>query len=232
MTVWPSTAEELEAEQQRLGAAPAPPWSAPDRPLRVGGCFVCFPRGAEGAGEAGDPAWAGAAVVVEGRLLAAAVSAGRAGAAYEPGLLALREGAPLEAAVRGLSELPDVMLVNATGRDHPRRAGLALHLGAVLGLPSVGVTQRLLLAGGEWPRESAPGARRPILIGGELAGFWLRTRAGARPLAIHAGWRVSPAQAVEIVQHACGGARTPEPLRQARRLARVARAEARGEARG
>jgi deoxyribonuclease V len=233
MDSWPLTADELRAEQEQLALAAAPPWSPPDGPLRLGGCFVCFSRGAEGAGEAGDPAWAGAAVVQDGRLIAAAVRVGRAGAPYEPGLLALREGAALEAAVRALSELPDVLLVNATGRDHPRRAGLALHLGAVLGLPSVGVTHRVLLAGREWPQggwgsKSAAGARRPILIGGELAGYWLRTRAGARPLAVHAGWRVSPAQAVKVVQRALGGARTPEPLRQARRLARVARTEAGG----
>jgi hypothetical protein len=63
---------------------------------------------------------------------------GYAGAPYEPGLLALREGAILEAAVRTLRELPDALLVDATGGDHPRRAGLALQLGAALELPTVG----------------------------------------------------------------------------------------------
>jgi deoxyribonuclease V len=187
---------------------------------------VCFPRGAEGAGAAGDPAWAAAAVVRAGRIVASAVLQGVAGGAYVPGLLALREGPALEAAVRGLGELPDVLLVNATGRDHPRRCGLAFHLGAVLGVPSVGVTHRLLVAGGAWPSDAGAGALSPIRIDGEPLGYWLRTRAGARPLAVHAGWRISPAQAVEIVQRACVEARTPEPLRQARRLARTARAKA------
>src|SRR5436305_1869658 len=78
---------------------------------------------------------------------------GPAGAAYEPGLLALRAGRLLEDAVRRLPRSPDVLLVNATGRDHPRRAGLALQLGAVLGVPTVGVTHRPLLAAGEWPAD-------------------------------------------------------------------------------
>jgi len=53
-------------------------------------------------------------------------------------MLALREGLLLEQAMRALPIAPEVLVVNATGRDHPRRAGLALHLGAVLGLPTVG----------------------------------------------------------------------------------------------
>ena len=109
---------------------------------------------------------------------------GRAGGPYEPGLLALREGPTLEAAVRPLSLPPDVLLVDATGRDHPRGAGMALHLGAVLGLPTIGVTHRPLLAGGDWP-DDRRGATSPLLLDGERVGAWLRTHAGARPLAIH-----------------------------------------------
>jgi deoxyribonuclease V len=225
MSIWPSTADRLTAEQERLASAPAPQWVAPAAGLALGGCFVCFPRGAAGAGGAGDTGWAAAALVRDGRLIATAVIAGVAGAAYAPGLLALREGPLLAAALGALAERPDVLIVNATGRDHPRRAGLALHLGAALGLPSIGVTHRLLLAAGAWPAPE-PGARCPIRLDGELVGYWLRTRAAARPLAIHAGWRTSAEQAVEIAQAGLAGARTPEPLRHARRLARTARARA------
>jgi len=147
---------------------------------------------------------------------------GRAGAPYEPGLLALREGALLEAVVRALPERPDVLLVDATGRDHPRRAGLALQLGAVLELPTVGVTHRPLAAEGEWPADER-GARSPLLLGGELVGYWLRTRAGTRSLAVHAAWRTDPDTAATVVLSA-SRARTPEPLRRARRRAREARA--------
>jgi deoxyribonuclease V len=149
---------------------------------------------------------------------------GRAGAPYEPGLLALREGALLEAAVRALGQPPDVLLVDATGRDHPRRAGLALHLGAVLDLPTIGVTHRPLVAEGEWPPDER-GASSPLLVEGELVGHWLRTRAGTRPLALHDAWRTEPDTAAEVVL-STSGVRTPEPLRRARRRAREARAAA------
>jgi deoxyribonuclease V len=146
-----------------------------------------------------------------------------AGAPYEAGLLALREGLLLGAAVRALSARPDALLVNATGRDHARRAGLALHVGAVLELPMAGVTHRPLLAAGAWPRD-ARGAHSPLLLNGDLVGYWLRTRAGTRPLAVHAGWRTNAETALALVVSACAGRRTPEPIRLARRAARRARA--------
>jgi deoxyribonuclease V len=199
---WPRTREELIEEQLRLGALAQAPWRF-EPAARIGGVFVCFSRGGSGPGHAGDP--------------------GRAGAPYEPGLLALREGALLEAAVRALPESPDVVLVDATGRDHPHRAGLALHLGAVLDLPTVGVTHRPLLAEGDWPPDER-GARSPLRLEGALVGYWLRTRAGTRPLAVHAAWRTDPDTALEAVLSVCR-ARTPEPLRRARRRAREALAQ-------
>jgi deoxyribonuclease V len=179
---------------------------------------VCFPRGASGAGERGDPCWA-AAVAGD----ATAVVRSAAGAPYVPGLLALREGPPLEAAVNALPRAPDAVLVDATGRDHPRRAGLALSLGAALGLPTVGVTHRPLLAAGVWP-ENRRGAVAPLRIGDETVGCWLRVRSGVRPLAVHPAWRTDLDTAVALVLGATRRARTPEPLRRARRAARRARA--------
>jgi deoxyribonuclease V len=213
---WPRTREELIEEQLLLATLAPEPWLF-EPGARVGGVFVCFPRGESGPGQTGDPAWAAACVGEE-----TAVVHGHAGAPYEPGLLGLREGALLEAAVRALREPPDVLLVDATGRDHPRRAGLALHLGAVLDLPTVGVTHRPLAAQGEWPPDER-GARSPLLVQGELVGYWLRTRAGKRPLAVHTGWRTTAAEAAQIVL-STSRARTPEPLRRARRGAREARA--------
>ncbi|TMK78525.1 MAG: endonuclease V [Actinobacteria bacterium] len=216
MPAWPRTREELIEEQELLATLEPAPWLF-EQGAGVGGVFVCFARGGSGPGQTGDPAWAAASVGRE-----AAVVPGHAGAPYEPGLLALREGALLEAAVRALPQPPDVLLVDATGRDHPQRAGLALHLGAVLDLPTVGVTHRPLVAEGEWPPDER-GARSPLTVDGELVGYWLRTRAGTRPLAAHAAWRTDPETAAEVVLATCR-ARTPEPLRQARRRAREARA--------
>lgn len=156
-------------------------------------------------------------------IVSSAAIHGHAGGRYEPGLLALREGPLLEAAINALRQAPDVLLVNATGRDHPLRAGLALHLGAVLELPTVGVTHRPLLARGEWPPHQV-GARRPLLVGSEHVGCWLRTRAHTRPLAVHPAWRTSTETACAVALAAIGHVRAPEPLREARRIARRARA--------
>jgi deoxyribonuclease V len=216
MPAWPHARAELIEEQSRLGALEPPAWRfEPD--AKVGGVFVCFARGESGPGRAGDPAWAAASVGGGATLVP-----GNAGAPYEPGLLALREGLLLEAAVRALPEPPDVLLVDATGRDHPRRAGLAFQLGAVLGLPTVGVTHRPLVAEGKWPADER-GARSRLLLGSELVGYWLRTKAGTRPLAVHAAWRTDPDAAAAVVL-STSRTRTPEPLRSARRRAREARA--------
>jgi deoxyribonuclease V len=219
---WPQTPDELVELQRGLAVETPPPWQPPDDVPIVGGCFVAFQRGQEGAGRIGDPAWSAAVLMCGHQCLAGHVVAGDAGWLYEPGLLALRLGALMESAVRGLPERPDVLLVNATGRDHPRRAGLALHLGAVLDLPTIGVTHRPMLAHGPWPGDE-PGARSPLRLDDEIVGFWLRTQVGTRPVVVHAAWRVDAPTAVELVRHSGSQRRTPEPLRQARRLARTAR---------
>jgi deoxyribonuclease V len=212
---WPRTREELIEEQLRLATLNPPPEKLEPH-TRIGGVFVCFARGGTGPGHAGDPAWVAAALGRD-----TVVVTGRAGAPYESGLLALREGALLESAVGALPALPDILLVDGTGRDHPRRAGVALHLGAMLDVPTVGVTHRPLVAAGEWP-EDERGASRPLLLEDEIVGYWLRTRAGRRPLAVHAAWRTDADTAVNVVLVAAR-MRTPEPLRRARRAAREAR---------
>jgi deoxyribonuclease V len=223
---WPSSIEVLVEEQELLAAAKPPQWHPRREPYPIGGCFICFPRGQSGPGMEGDPAWAGAAVVASGHRITSAEAAGFAGAPYEAGLLALREGPLLEAAVRSLPRLPEVLLVNATGRDHPRSAGLALHLGAILDLPTIGVTHRPLLAEGKWP-QLARGAHTPLVLAGRCVGYWLCTRRGKRPVAVHAAWRTDPEIAVAVLlSTGADKARTPEPIRQARQIARVARATA------
>jgi deoxyribonuclease V len=221
--MWPGSPSELIALQRRLAAAAPTAWSAGEDAPAIGACVVCFARGQTGPGAAGDPGWAAAAVLRGRRVLAQAQVIGKAGAPYAPGLLALREGACLEASLRSLEVQPDVLLIDATARDHPRRAGLALHLGAVLELPTVGVTHRPLLARGAWP-DDVRGATAPLLLGDERVGAWVRTRPGARPLAVHRGWRTDVDVAIQVVLTATFDHRTPEPFRCARMLARTARA--------
>jgi deoxyribonuclease V len=228
--MWPSDADALAAVQRDLADATPDQWRPVPGPVVVAGCWVCFPRGLTGPGDAGDRSWA-AAVVGDGEEPGhERVVEGRATAAYRPGLLALRVGPLLERVVRGLTQAPDVLLLDASGRDHPRGAGLALHLGAVLGLPTVGVTHRPLTGEGTWPADRR-GATSPVRVGENVVGCWLRTQPGVRPLVVHPGWSVDLDTAIEVVVRCTPRRRTPEPLRAARQLARSARAAAAGDAR-
>ena len=166
-----------------------------------------------------------AADVVDQAVVPAAV-----GAAYAPGLLALREGPVLAAAVAALTRRPDVLLADASGADHPRRAGLAVHLGWALGLPTVGVTRRPLRAvadpasTGGGPAAPARGSWAPLLLDGDVVAALVCTRTGARPVVAHAGWRTDVETAVAVALAASTeGARAPVPLQEARRVAREAR---------
>lgn len=222
----------LVAQQSEVGRLAPGVWTPPGRDLRVAGCFVAFARGEQGPGRAGDRAVVGAALVAEGGTeLGAVVVDGRADGPYRPGLLALREGRMLVAALRALFDRfgrPDVLVVDATGRDHPRRCGLAVHLGWVLRVPSLGVTHRLLTGDQRDPPAPPPsgwrrGVRLPVVRDGEPVAAWVCTRDGARPVAVHAGWRLEVEAAVAVALRSTVGARTPEPLRAARRVAREAR---------
>jgi deoxyribonuclease V len=231
---WPATAEELvrvqfELAEEARQVLAASPWNLPAQPL-VGGCFVAFAPGGAGPGRPGDRAWSATIVwrvgSAAGELLAQWVLADRVPAAYEPGFLALREGPVLGAAVDGLEQdvRPDVLLVDATGLDHPRSAGLAVHLGAATGIPTVGVTHRPLVAIGD-PPELRRGVVAPVDLDGRCVGYWVCTRDGARAVVAHAGWRTSPETAARTVLAAStSAARTPIPLQEARRVAREARA--------
>jgi deoxyribonuclease V len=206
--MWPATRHELERLQRDLALAAShqPLWRPPsDRPSRVGGVFVAT----------GQPAFAAAAVIAQAHLVDSAVVQGVLEAPYAPGLLALRQGRLLAAAVQQLRDPPDVLLVNASGRDHPRRAGLALHLGAACDLPTIGVTDRPLVA-----TASEAG---PLVLDDEVVGYCLVTQSGVKPIIVHVAWRTDAETARAVVLAQAGPARTPEPLRQARRLARTAR---------
>lgn len=224
--MWPSTPAQLVRAQRELAVLSPPHWEPSAARALVGACYVCFARGEAGRGRVGERGWA-VAVLMRGNrgLVESAVAVGPAAAAYEPGLLALREGPLLETALRALTQPPEVLLCNATGRDHPRAAGLALHLGAVLDLPSIGVTDRPLLADGGEPGAER-GSASPVLLGDVEVARLLRTRAGARPVVVHPGWRTELDTATAVVLASTRRARTPEPLRRARALARHARAAA------
>jgi deoxyribonuclease V len=224
---WDAGPEEFRQAQEELGRERPEPWRPePGVAVAIGAVFACFERRHKRPWEPGEEGWS---AYIVGRdhqaFVTFGIGFGRTLVPYEPGMLGLREGALLESAVRLPRIRPDVLMVNATGRDHPRRAGLALHLGAKLDLPTVGITQRPLLARGAEPGPEV-GDRSPLLLEGELVGYWLRTSQGAKPMAVHAAWRTDAETAVDVVLRCDGPYRTPIQMRGARQLARAQRSAA------
>jgi deoxyribonuclease V len=137
---------------------------------------------------------------------------------YIPGLLSLREIPAALAALAALPHAPDLILCDAQGIAHPRRCGLASHLGLLARTPSIGVAKTRLVG-----EHRAPPARRgawvPLTDCGERIGAVLRTRAGVKPVYVSIGHRVSLATALRYVMACTTRYRIPEPLRRAHRLA-------------
>jgi deoxyribonuclease V len=222
---WPTSANDLEALQVELAEAAPPLWSAPTSPT-IAGAWFASPTGSAGDSP-GEPAWASAVSLRDGVIMETSLVRGVTAAGYRAGYLALRQGRLLEQSVAALPHTPNVVLVDATARDHPRRAGLALHLGAVLGLATIGVTDRPLLATGPEPRAERWAASE-LTLDGDVVAIRLRTRQGVRPIVVHPAWRTDRATALDVVRRVTERVRTPEPLRAARREARLARARDEG----
>ncbi|MDR5694222.1 MAG: deoxyribonuclease V [Armatimonadota bacterium] len=140
---------------------------------------------------------------------------------YVPGLLAFREVPLLLVAFRKIRTEPDAILVDGHGIAHPRRFGIACHLGLHLERPTAGCGKSLLVGSGEEPPEQ-PGAWTYLLDGGEQIGAILRTRPGARPVYLSPGHLLDIPGAVEIAWRCCRGYRIPEPIRVAHLASRSA----------
>jgi deoxyribonuclease V len=136
---------------------------------------------------------------------------------YVPGLLSFRELPAVLRALRMLRTVPDVVLCDAQGRAHPRRLGLASHLGLWLPMPTVGCAKSRLCGEHEEP-EAARGAHTPLLDRGELVGVVLRTRVGVKPAYISVGNSIDLPSAVRVVLSATTRYRLPEPARLAHQL--------------
>ncbi|HWP86075.1 MAG TPA: deoxyribonuclease V [Terriglobia bacterium] len=138
---------------------------------------------------------------------------------YVPGLLAFREVPLLLEAFARLKRKPDLILADGHGWAHPRRAGMACHLGLALDLPTIGCAKSLLVGSFSPPGESR-GARAALRDGRERIGTVLRTRDGVRPVFVSCGHRVSLSTAVRLVMQCCDGYRIPKPQREADRWVR------------
>ncbi|UEM23694.1 deoxyribonuclease V [Skermanella mucosa] len=141
---------------------------------------------------------------------------------YVSGFLSFREVPAMAAAIGLLPQPPDLLVVDGQGLAHPRRFGLACHLGVVTGLPAIGVAKSRLVG-----RYEEPGPRRgsssPMFHRRELVGVALRTRDGTNPLFVSIGHRVSLPTAVDLVLRFTPKWRLPEPIRLADAISRMHR---------
>jgi len=136
---------------------------------------------------------------------------------YVPGLLSFREAPALLPALKQLRCEPDVFMFDGQGYAHPRRFGLACHLGLLLDRPSLGCAKTILLGGCEPPRRTR-GTTSPLMHDGECIGMAVRTRDDVKLVYVSVGHRISLDAAVQITLACCDGYRLPEPTRQADKL--------------
>ncbi|BCJ34547.1 endonuclease V [Actinocatenispora thailandica] len=216
---WPATAAQARAEQDRLRPLVRTTGSLPE-PLRtVAGLDVAY---------GDDDRLAAAVVVLDANTLAPvdrATSVGVAAFPYVPGLFAFRELPALLAALAALTTVPDVLVCDGHGLAHPRRFGLACHLGVLLDRPAIGIAKTPLSG-----RHDPPGRQRgdgsPLLDDGEQFGCALRTRDDVKPVYVSVGHRLDLAAACTLALRLTPRYRLPETTRRADRLCRDALAAA------
>ena len=136
---------------------------------------------------------------------------------YVPGLLSFRETPSLLEAWDSLKTKPDLLMLDGQGFAHPRRFGLACHVGVILEVPTIGCAKSILL--GDFA-ELAPeqGSQSPLLDHGETIGVALRTKRRVAPVYVSIGHLIDLPSAVEMVKRSVGRYRQPEPTRQAHLL--------------
>jgi deoxyribonuclease V len=143
-----------------------------------------------------------------------ATAVGAAVFPYVPGYLSFREGPVLDVAFGRLSERPDLVFFDGQGTAHPRRCGLASHLGVLWDVPAVGCAKSRLVGEADEPGPSR-GDWTPLIDGEEIVGSVLRTRRGVKPMWISPGHRIDSEGARRVVLEGCTRYRMPEPTRRA-----------------
>jgi len=139
---------------------------------------------------------------------------GRLELPYIPGLLSFRELPLTLAACEKLSITPDLILVDGQGIAHPRRLGLASHLGLFLDIPTIGCAKSRLCGSHEEP-PAEPGSYAEVIDRDETIGVALRTKPGVKPVFVSIGHMIDLKTAVDWVMKCCRGYRLPEPTRLA-----------------
>lgn len=210
---WPATVAEAQAVADSL------------RPLVVADADPGMPPGVVAGVDVAygdDDQLAAAVVALDYRTLtpvASAVAVGRATFPYVPGLFAFRELPTLVTALRRLDVTPDLLVCDGYGLAHPRRFGLACHLGVLTDLPTIGVGKTAFVGRYDDPGP-ARGEESPLWMGEERVGTVLRTRDRVKPVFVSVGHRSSLPAATAHVLHLTPRYRLPETTRAADHLAR------------
>ncbi|MBN3950298.1 MAG: deoxyribonuclease V [Nostoc sp. NMS7] len=137
---------------------------------------------------------------------------------YIPGFLSFREIPAVLDALEKIKTIPDIILCDGQGIAHPRRLGIATHLGLLIDMPTIGVAKSLLVGKhGELPETK--GSQQPLIYKGETIGAVLRSRTGVKPLYISSGHRISLPTAIDYVLRCTTKYRLPETTRIADKLA-------------
>ncbi|RDI40185.1 deoxyribonuclease V [Aquicella lusitana] len=143
---------------------------------------------------------------------------------YIPGLLSFREAPALLAALGKLQQKPDALMCDGQGIAHPRRLGIACHIGLFTQIPSLGCGKSRLVGRHEEPGK-LPGQKSPLIDKGEIVGTVLRTKTNVRPVFVSVGNEMDLATAETIVLRCTRGYRLPEPTRLADRLVALIKKE-------
>ena len=182
----------------------------PDPVRTVAGIDIALGR-ADARGYCGIIAFSYPELVIVDR----AFAEGAIGFPYVPGLLSFREGPLILAALAQLAIRPDLLVFDGQGIAHPRRLGIAAHLGLVTGIPSIGCAKSRLY--GAYTEPPAERGARSYLVdpSGAPIGVTLRTRTGVRPVFVSPGHRIGVDEAADFMMSCVSSYRVPTPTRVA-----------------
>jgi deoxyribonuclease V len=132
---------------------------------------------------------------------------------YIPTFLSFREGPAIVSAFKKLKTPPDLLLVDGAGINHPRRAGIATHVGVALNVPTIGITKKILCGEGKEPAQA--GEANPLIYEGKNVGWLLKSTNRSRAIVVAPGHWVSLDSSLSIVKECLRGHKLPEPVRLA-----------------
>jgi deoxyribonuclease V len=212
---WPLSIAEAATLQDELRPLVDPAGPGPLTITTAAGVDVAYVGGSDRVAAAAVVLDTGTLHVVEAR-----TANGHAAFPYRSGFLAFRELPAIITVLRALTTTPDLLVCDGAGLAHPRRFGLACHVGVLADLPTIGVAKTP--TGTYRPPSSTRGSWTDMIDHGEVVGRALRTQDGVRPVFVSVGHRIDLDTACRHVLSLCPRYRLPETIRQADRLARNA----------